>query len=98
MNAVENHIFGFVLLNDWSCRDIQKWEYVPLGPFTAKNVMSTISPWIVTPAALDQFRCQTSAVTQTDPVPLPYLQDPNYGSYDIKVCVSLLVVSPTKHG
>ena len=89
MNKVEDHIFGFVILNDWSARDIQKWEYIPLGPFTAKNVMSTISPWIVTPAALNAFACPTSAGTQTDPVPHKYLQDPNYGSYDLNLSVAI---------
>ena len=81
----EDHIFGFVLMNDWSARDIQKWEYVPLGPFTAKNFATTISPWVVPLAALEPFRCATSAGKQEDPVPLPYLQDPKYGSYDIKL-------------
>lgn len=89
INNADDHVFGFVLLNDWSARDIQKWEYVPLGPFTAKNVMSTISPWIVTPAALASFTCQTSAGTQTDPVPHPYLRDPKYGSYDLNLSVAI---------
>ena len=62
---------------------------MPLGPFTAKNVMSTISPWIVTPAALASFTCQTSAGTQTDPVPHPYLRDPKYGSYDLNLSVAI---------
>jgi fumarylacetoacetase len=56
---VENardHIFGFTMLNDWSARDLQKWEYVPLGPFTAKNFASTISPWVVTQEALAPFK------------------------------------------
>jgi fumarylacetoacetase len=56
---VENardHIFGFVLLNDWSARDLQVWEYVPLGPFNAKNFGSTISPWVITPEALEPFK------------------------------------------
>merc|ERR1712216_1125060 len=60
----QQHIFGFVILNDWSARDIQPWEYVPLGPFTAKNFASTISPWIVTPEALAPFTCPTSAGVQ----------------------------------
>lgn len=81
----DDHIFGLVLMNDWSARDIQKWEYVPLGPFTAKNFATTISPWVVPLAALEPFRCATSAGKQEDPVPLPYLQDPKYGSYDIKL-------------
>lgn len=84
----DNHIFGLVLLNDWSARDIQKWEYVPLGPFTAKNLATTISPWVVTLDALAPFKCPTSAVVQ-DPVPLPYLRDPDYSSFDINLEVTL---------
>lgn len=81
-------IFGFVLMNDWSARDIQKWEYVPLGPFTSKNFATTISPWIVPTQALEAFSCQTSAVSQNPP-PLNYLQDPNYASYDIQLSVAI---------
>ena len=62
-------IFGFTLLNDWSARDIQQWEYVPLGPFQAKAFATSISPWIVTREALEPFRMQ--GPTQ-DPIPLPY--------------------------
>jgi fumarylacetoacetase len=51
-----DHIFGYVLLNDWSARDLQVWEYVPLGPFNAKNFGSTISPWVITPEALEPFK------------------------------------------
>jgi len=72
-----------------AARDIQKWEYVPLGPFGAKNFLTTISPWVVTLEALEPFRCETSAGTQSDPVPLPYLRDPKYGSYDINLEVSI---------
>ena len=68
-----------------SARDIQKWEYVPLGPFTAKNFATTISPWIVTLDALEPFKAPTSAVEQKDPEPLPYLRDPDYHSYDINL-------------
>mmetsp|Transcript_24014 Transcript_24014/g.77129 ORF Transcript_24014/g.77129 Transcript_24014/m.77129 type:complete len:438 (-) Transcript_24014:1513-2826(-) len=84
----EDHIFGLVLMNDWSARDIQKWEYVPLGPFTAKNLATAISPWVVTLDALEPFRCETSAGKQ-DPEPLPYLRDPKYSSYDIRLEVAL---------
>lgn len=66
----ENHIFGCVVMNDWSARDIQKWEYVPLGPFGAKNFGTTISPWVVTMEALEPFRCAGPA---QDPAVLPYL-------------------------
>mmetsp|Transcript_2174 Transcript_2174/g.5013 ORF Transcript_2174/g.5013 Transcript_2174/m.5013 type:complete len:448 (+) Transcript_2174:90-1433(+) len=85
----EDHIFGFVLLNDWSARDIQKFEYVPLGPFGAKNFASTISPWVVTTDALKPFAAKTSAGEQTDPVPLPYLREPGYSTYDINLEVSI---------
>jgi len=89
MDKAEENIFGLVLMNDWSCRDIQKWEYVPLGPFTAKNVLTSISPWVITLDALEPFRAPTSAGTQSDPVPLPYLQDPTYSSYDVDLTVAL---------
>lgn len=92
MSEAERSIFGMVLLNDWSARDIQAWEYVPLGPFTAKNFATSISPWVVTLDALDQFRCSTSAgAAQTDPVPLPYLVDPDYArsTYDVKLETSI---------
>ena len=64
IEEAEEHIFGLVLMNDWSARDIQKWEYVPLGPFGAKNFATTISPWIVTLDALAPFKCATSAGVQ----------------------------------
>jgi fumarylacetoacetase len=83
----EEHIFGLCLMNDWSARDIQVWEYVPLGPFGAKNFGTTVSPWIVTLEALAPFRCATS--TPQDPPPLPYLADPVAGSYDIALEVAL---------
>lgn len=69
------HVFGVVLLNDWSARDIQAWEYQPLGPFLAKSFASTISPWIVTLEALAPFRCAAFARAPGDPKPLPYLLD-----------------------
>ena len=89
MNEVNDRIFGFCLMNDWSARDIQKWEYVPLGPFGAKNFATTISPWIVTKEALEPYICATSACVQDNPEPLPYLKDPNYSSYDIKLTVEI---------
>ena len=89
MENASNYIFGMCLLNDWSARDIQKWEYVPLGPFGAKNFGTTISPWVVPMAALEAFKCPTSAGEQVDPLPLPYLRDPEYGSYDIKLQVAI---------
>ena len=83
VNDAEDSIFGMVLFNDWSARDIQKWEYVPLGPFLAKNFASTISPWIVTMDALEPFRVDLSP--QTAPVPLEYLQEKKHSSFDIQL-------------
>ncbi len=82
----EDYIFGMVLMNDWSARDIQKWEYVPLGPFLAKNFATSISPWIVTLDALEPFR--TKGPRQT-PTPLPYLQIKGKHSFDINLEVSI---------
>jgi fumarylacetoacetase len=73
-NALD-HVFGVVLLNDWSARDIQAWEYQPLGPFLAKSFATTISPWIVTLEALAPFRCAAFPRVGEDPRPLPYLTD-----------------------
>jgi len=69
------HVFGFCLVNDWSARDIQAWEYQPLGPFLAKSFATSISPWIVTMDALEPFRTQAAPRTEGDPEPLPYLRD-----------------------
>ncbi len=69
------HIFGFCLLNDWSARDVQGWEYQPLGPFLAKNFGTTVSPWVVTREALLPFRVPAFARSQGDPAPLPHLFD-----------------------
>jgi len=81
------HIFGMVLVNDWSARDIQKWEYVPLGPFLGKNFGTSISPWVVTMDALEPFRCAGPA--QRDPEPLEYLRNPGDCAYDIRLEVTL---------
>jgi fumarylacetoacetase len=83
--AFEN-IFGYVLLNDWSARDIQAWEYQPLGPFQAKATATTLSPWIVTAAALAPFRCATPP---RDVPLLPYLRDTGPMLYDIDLSVTL---------
>ena len=80
------HVFGVVLLNDWSARDIQTWEYQPLGPFLAKSFATTVSPWIVTLEALEPFRCPAFARPEGDPQPLPYLfdeRDQRSGGYAI---------------
>ena len=73
IDAAPGHIAGFCLLNDWSARDIQAWEYQPLGPFLAKSFLTTISPWIVTPEALAPFRIAQPPRPEGDPAPLPYL-------------------------
>jgi fumarylacetoacetase len=86
VNSASDHIFGMVLVNDWSARDIQKWEYQPLGPFTAKNFATSISPWVVPLDALDPFRCRGPEQT---PLPLPYLQAGGDHAYDIKLEVYL---------
>jgi fumarylacetoacetase len=84
--AAEDYIFGLVLFNDWSARDIQKWEYVPLGPFLAKNFASTMSPWIVTLAALEPYRVVGPV---QDPAVLPYLQYTGQHNYDIHLEVGI---------
>lgn len=99
IEEADDKIFGFVLLNDWSARDVQAWEYVPLGPFTAKNFCSSISPWIVTLDALEAFRTETSAgPVQADPEPLPYLYDKNYATstFDIRLEVALKAPTDTE--
>jgi fumarylacetoacetase len=82
----EAHIFGMVLLNDWSARDIQQWEYVPLGPFNAKTFATTISPWIVTLDALEPFRV---AQPVQEPAPLAYLRHEGRHAFDITLEVTL---------
>jgi len=86
VDDAEDFIFGMVVFNDWSARDIQKWEYVPLGPFLAKSFASTISPWIVTMDALAPFK---SDKIPQDPEVLPYLQSDKTSNYDIKLEVVL---------
>lgn len=86
VEEAEDHIFGLVLVNDWSARDIQSWEYQPLGPFLAKNFATSISPWVVPLEALEPFRVSGP---KQDPEPLPYLQSNKPGSFDIQLEVSL---------
>ncbi len=81
------HVFGLVLVNDWSARDVQAWEYQPLGPFLAKNFLTTLSPWVVTLDALEPFR--VAALAQTDPAPLPYLRASPGGEADAAYDVHL---------
>jgi fumarylacetoacetase len=85
-SEADDYIFGLVLLNDWSARDIQKWEYVPLGPFLAKNFASHISPWIVTLEALEPFKV---AGPKQEPEVLPYLQYNGQKNYDVNLSVSI---------
>ncbi|KAF8763370.1 fumarylacetoacetase-like [Argiope bruennichi] len=87
IDKAQDHIFGMVLMNDWSARDIQKWEYVPLGPFLAKSLGTTISPWIVTMEALEPFLCEN---VPQDPSPLSYLKHSDPYNFDIHLEVSLL--------
>jgi fumarylacetoacetase len=97
----EEHLFGFCLLNDWSARDIQAWEYQPLGPFLAKNFATTVSPWIVTVDALGPYRVAAAARPQGDPAPLPHLTDTadrERGGFDIRVEAYLLTRAMAEAG
>jgi fumarylacetoacetase len=92
LDRAEDHIFGFCLVNDWSARDIQSWEYQPLGPFLAKNFATTVSPWVVTTDALEPFRGPARRRAAGDPKPLPYLDresDRNRGALSMSVEVWL---------
>ena len=87
----ENHVFGFCVFNDWSARDLQAWEYQPLGPFLAKNFASTVSPWIVTTEALAPFRTNWTR-DENDPQPMDYLESAHnreFGAFDIKMDVQI---------
>lgn len=86
VDKAEEHIFGMVIVNDWSARDIQAWEYVPLGPFLAKNFATSISPWVVTLDALEPFRC---ASPKPEFEPLPYLENKGDKTFDIQLHVYL---------
>jgi len=91
MGAAEDHVFGICLLNDWSARDLQGWEYQPLGPFLSKNFATTLSPWVVTLEALAPYRVPFTR-PQGDPRPLPYLDSPAnsaQGAFDIQLQVQL---------
>eukprot|EP00879_Flechtneria_rotunda_P027620 GHRR01029595.1.p1 GENE.GHRR01029595.1~~GHRR01029595.1.p1 ORF type:complete len:326 (+),score=90.28 GHRR01029595.1:92-1069(+) len=79
-------IFGLVLLNDWSARDLQKWEMAPLGPFNGKNWATQVSPWIVTTAALEPFKCEAN---KQDPPVLPYLQETNRHTWDVALTAGI---------
>ena len=86
VNTAEDHVFGLALVNDWSARDIQTWEYQPLGPFLAKNFATSISPWIITLEALEPFRCSGP---EQDPKPLEYLRNTKDSSFDINLGIYL---------
>jgi fumarylacetoacetase len=92
LSSAEEHIFGLCLLNDWSARDMQQWEYQPLGPFLAKSFATSVSPWIVTLEALEPFRAPAFVRPAGDPAPLPYLDDATdraRGGFDINLEVWL---------
>jgi fumarylacetoacetase len=86
VDAAPEHMFGVVLLNDWSARDIQQWEYVPLGPFNSKGFGTSISPWIVTMEALEPFRV---ANPEQSPEPLAYLRQSHPNAYDVALETAL---------
>ncbi len=95
------HVFGYCLLNDWSARDIQAWEYQPLGPFLAKNFSTTVSPFVVTAAALAPYRTRAFARPEGDPAPLPHLTaapDQAGGGLDIVMEVHLLTAQMRQRG
>jgi fumarylacetoacetase len=91
IGEAERHVFGLCLLNDWSARDIQQWEYQPLGPFLAKSFATTVSPWIVTLEALEPFRVAPRRRPEGDPAPLPYLtaDDDSRAAIDVRLEVAL---------
>jgi fumarylacetoacetase len=88
IGEARRHLFGLCLVNDWSARDIQRWEYQPLGPFLAKNFATSVSPWVITMDALEPFRIPAFAREEGDPAPLPHLhdaEDQRAGGFDIIV-------------
>jgi len=85
----EHHVFGLCLVNDWSARDIQTWEYQPLGPFLAKNFATSISPWVVTLDALEPYRIPKAKRAEGDPAPLPYLDYDGDRGFNITLEVSI---------
>ncbi|MEY4563158.1 MAG: fumarylacetoacetase, partial [Pseudomonadota bacterium] len=99
-DQAESHVFGVCLLNDWSARDLQAWEYQPLGPFLAKNFATTVSPWVVTLEALEPFRTSWTRA-ESDPQPLAYLDSPalrTRGAFDIQLDVFLSSSSMREKG
>ena len=101
VSRAADHVVGLCLLNDWSARDIQAWEYQPLGPFLAKNFSTTISPWVVTTEALAPFRIAQAARPADDPKPLGYLTDINdqaRGAFDLELDVAILTPAMKSKG
>ena len=101
IDTAEQHLFGVALFNDWSARDIQAWEYQPLGPFLSKNFASTLSPWVVTPEALAPFRIAQPPRPEGDPAPLPYLldeADQRTGALDLELEVLLSTARMREQG
>jgi fumarylacetoacetase len=101
IDAAESHLFGLCLVNDWSARDIQAWEYQPLGPFLGKSFGTTISPWVVTYDALAPFRCAAFTRAAGDPPPLAYLSsgwNESHGGFDITVDVLLRTAAMRRNG
>jgi fumarylacetoacetase len=101
IERAEDHLFGLCLVNDWSARDIQTWEYQPLGPFLAKNFATSVSPWVVTLEALEPYRIPAFARPAGDPAPLPYLDSPDNrrrGGVDITLEVSLSTLKMRSSG
>jgi fumarylacetoacetase len=101
LRAASGHIFGLCLLNDWSSRDIQRWESFPLGPFLGKSFCTTISPWIVTSEALAPFRVAAAARAKDDPAPQPYLQDTAdqvAGGFDIELIATIQTAAMRSNG
>ena len=98
IDDAREHLFGLCLVNDWSARDIQSWEYQPLGPFLAKNFATTVSPWVVTLDALEPFRTPAFTRPAEDPAPLPYLNsgdDQRRGGFDVQL--EVLLETPRMH-
>ncbi|MBV4537920.1 MULTISPECIES: fumarylacetoacetase [Pseudomonas] len=95
------HVAGYCLLNDWSARDIQAWEYQPLGPFLSKSFITSLSPWVITAEALEPFRCAQPARPEGDPQPLSYLldkRDQANGAFDIELEVLLITERMREQG
>ncbi len=95
IGEADRHLFGLCLVNDWSARDMQAWEYQPLGPFLAKNFLTTVSPWVVTMEALAPFRIPATPRPPGDPAPLPYLTDArDLASGGVAITLDVLLLTP----